>query len=91
METVAGLVLVVVAFGAICGLLVSYIWLIVEGFRTHPLWGIAVFCCYPWAAVVFVAMHWQRTRRPAILSLVGFTGMVIVAIGIPILQKAGLR
>jgi hypothetical protein len=88
-EVVGGLIIAFLAFGGIGCLAISYVWLIVVGFRVHPLWGVAVLCCYPWAAVVFVAMNWQRVRRPAFLALAGLVGTVAAGVSASILQ--GMR
>jgi len=89
-ETVVLLLFALVGAFAILCLAASWIWMAVVAFQTHPGWGAAVMLAYPWGSFAFAFANWERARWPALLTLVGFIGMVLMALSIPLLESAGL-
>jgi hypothetical protein len=77
------------AFAILC-LAAGWIWMIVVALQTHPGWGAAVLLAYPWGSVAYAFANWQRAKWPALLTLAGFVGMVLLALCIPLLNSAGL-
>ena len=75
----------------ILSLVASWIWMVVLAFQTHPGWGAAVLLAYPWGSVAFAFANWERARWPALLTIAGFVGMVVLALSIPLLKSAGLE
>lgn len=63
------------ALGAIIAI-VGGIMLLVAAFRTSVWWGVA-YLFVPFAALVFVIMHWEDSRRGFLLNLFG----VFIAVG----------
>ena len=51
--------------------LVGGVWLIVLAFQESVVWGL-LSLFVPCAQLVFVAQHWQKAKRPALLSLGGY-------------------
>lgn len=47
------------------------IWLLVEGFRENPLWGVGMLLGGMLVSVPFLIFHWGRGARPFFLSLAG--------------------
>ncbi|MBS0204686.1 MAG: hypothetical protein JSS49_17415 [Planctomycetes bacterium] len=71
--------------GSFCGLylaiLINSISFIVEGFRESVLWGFLVWFA-PFAIFVFIAMHWERTRKlvfQMVTIIFAFIALVICA------------
>ena len=62
-------------------LIVGKIWLLVEAFRQHILWGIGCLLL-PVVDLVFLIVHWHRAWRPVLLMLVGY-GIGVLAGGSP--------
>jgi hypothetical protein len=79
------------AFLVILCLAASWIWLMVVAFQTHPGWGFAVLLAYPWGGIVFAFANWQRARWPALMTVAGLVGMVLLAVSIPLMKSAGLE
>ena len=90
MEAVVGALVFLLALAAILTLLGSWIWIVVVAFKTHPGWGVATLFCYPWSALVFAVMNWDRAKRPALLTVAGLVGMVVIAVSLPLLESAGV-
>jgi hypothetical protein len=90
METAAVLLFFAFAFLVILSMLVSWIWLMVVAFKTHPGWGFAVLLAHPWGGLVFAISNWQRAKWPALLTVAGFIGIVVLAVTIPLMKSAGL-
>jgi hypothetical protein len=92
MEKETALLLLVAAFGALVFLCLAagWIWMVVVAAKTHPGWGAAVFLAYPWGSFVFAFANWERAKWPALLTLAGFVGMILLALCIPLLNSAGL-
>lgn len=59
--------------GAIGGVLVlvSSVMLVITAFREGILWGLLVLLCHPIAPIVFAILHWSKTKRWALLYIVG--------------------
>lgn len=55
----------------------SYLWLIVEGFKQHVMWGLGIFFI-PLVSIVFTIMHWQKARKPFLIYLVSSILIVVV-------------
>ena len=75
----------------ILSLAASWIWMVVLAFQTHPGWGAAVLLAYPWGSVAFAFANWERARWPALLTIAGLAGIVVLALSIPLLKSAGLE
>ncbi|MEM6990146.1 MAG: hypothetical protein AAF721_06605 [Myxococcota bacterium] len=57
-------------------LVIAVIWVIVQAFREHALWGLGVLFI-PVVWIVFVVLNWERSGRPFLLGLAA-TGALIV-------------
>jgi len=68
----------------------SWIWMMVLAFQTHPGWGAAVLLAYPLGGLAFAFANWERARWPALLTIAGYAGMILLALSIPLLESAGL-
>jgi hypothetical protein len=91
METAVLLLVAAFAFLVILTLAVGWLWMMVVAFQTHPGWGAAVLLAWPWGSFAFAVGNWQRARWPALMTLAGFVGMVMLACSVPLLEKAGLH
>lgn len=64
--------------------LVGGIQLLIEAFKEHILWGLAVFFTGI-GGLIFTVMHWDRAGRPFLLNLAGcfvaFAGGFLMAMG----------
>jgi len=56
--------------------ILSYLWLMVEGFKKHVMWGIGIFFI-PLVAIVFAIMNWQKAKVPFLIYLI--SSMLLVA------------
>ena len=90
METVAVLLFFAFAFVVILSMLMSWIWMTVVAFKTHPGWGFAVLLAHPWGTLAFAIANWQRAKWPALLNVAGLAGIVVLAVSIPLMKSAGL-
>lgn len=90
MEALAFLLVFALTGLTILGMLGSYVWIAVVAFKTHPGWGVATLCCYPWAALVFGFMNWQRAKRPLLLLLASMVLFFVLAISMVVLEEMGL-
>jgi len=90
-ETAVLLVLASFAFIAILCLAAGWLWMMLVAFQTHPGWGFAVLLAYPWGSLAFAVGNWQRARWPALLTIAGLVGIVLMGISIPLLDRAGLK
>lgn len=70
MLTVALIIISIVIF-------VSYIWLLVVGFKQHVLWGIGMFFI-PLVSIIFVIMYWQKAKTPFLIYLISSILMVAI-------------
>jgi len=57
--------------------MLSYLWLMVEGFKQHVMWGIGIFFI-PLVSIVFAIMHWQKAKKPFLIYLLSSILMVVV-------------
>jgi cytochrome c oxidase subunit IV len=62
----------------------GYLGVIIDGFRSHILWGLALIFCTAFGGIiylVFVILHWRDAKDPFITSIIGlfliFLGRVI--------------
>lgn len=62
--------------------LVGVVWLLVITFKTSVLWGLGSLFI-PIVSLVFVAMHWDETKRPFLIQVVGVVLMVAGAMMAP--------
>jgi len=62
--------------------LVGVVWLLVITFKTSVLWGFGSLFI-PIVSLVFVAMHWDETKRPFLIQVVGVVLMVAGAMMAP--------
>lgn len=61
------------------GLLVIFqLWFIVEAFSESALWGLGVLFV-PVVSLVFTIAHWERAKKPFLLSLLVATPIIILA------------
>lgn len=59
--------------------LVAGIWLLVEAFKTHVLWGLgSIFV--PFVSLVFVVMHWGKAKKPFLISLAASVVMAVALV-----------
>jgi hypothetical protein len=61
--------------------LVSYIWFVVVGFKTHFGWGL-VLLFFPVAAIVFAWRHFQTAKKPLVVFLTSLLLLVLTLIWI---------
>lgn len=47
---------------------VTSIWMLIEAFSESILWGLA-YLFIPFAAIVFVFVHWERAKTPFLIGL----------------------
>ena len=60
--------------------------LLVKAFQTSVLWGLG-YIFVPFVSLVFVALHWQETKKPFLYLLAGSAVMVVgLALGMPASQ-----
>jgi len=68
--------------GAVC--VGTGLWLLVLAFQESLLWGLA-YIFVPFASLVFLIMHWDKTKQPFLYSLAGVAvlvaGMVMTGVG----------
>lgn len=68
-------------FSLVAGLVlaVASIWLLVEAFKVHILWGLgSIFV--PFVSIVFVVMHWGKAKKPFLISLAAGVVMAIAMV-----------
>jgi hypothetical protein len=77
----SSMLIMALGFGLVAVAFVAQIILIVAAFRESALWGLGVLFV-PIVPLVFVCMHWQRVKWPAIIALTaGLTGAFLVMHG----------
>lgn len=57
-------------------LVVSGLWLLVQAFAEHFLWGLALLFI-PMAYVVFAALNWEKSSRPFLLGLAATAALFV--------------
>ena len=67
---IAALVLVVIV-------LISSIWLTVEGFKKHIAWGIGMLFV-PFVVLIFTAMNWDKAKKPFLTYLISSVLLAVV-------------
>ncbi len=55
---------------------ISYLWLLINAFREHILWGLGILF-FPIVLLVFLILHWKRAYKPFLLSLFGICFLII--------------
>ena len=63
---------------------IAGIWLLIEAFRVHVLWGLALIF-FPILGIVFVIMHWDTARKPFLLNLLSL--LIFLAAFLPALFR----
>jgi hypothetical protein len=60
------------------------LWLLIVAFRQSILWGLA-YMFVPFAALVFIIVHWQEAKKPFLVLLLGLALMVgpVIKMGPP--------
>ena len=58
-------------------LVVCNIWIIIEAFSESIIWGLLAFF-FPLAQLVFVFLHWDRVKTPALTTLLCFPALIVV-------------
>jgi len=76
---IAALVLYVIA-------MLSYIWLIVVGFKKHVLWGIGIIFI-PFVFIIFPIMNWDRAKKPFLITMISSILMIALMFE-PMMQVA---
>jgi hypothetical protein len=61
---------------------VGGIWLLVVAFQTSVWWGLGSLLI-PFVGLVFVFMHWQPSKKPFLIYVVGFVLLAIGAMNSP--------
>ena len=56
---------------------VSSIWLLVLGFRSHVFWGLAIMFL-PGASLIYGVLHWGEAQEALLMGVVG-GGMLVAA------------
>lgn len=79
MLAILGYLLVVVG-GIIC--LIGSIMFLIVAFKESILWGIACLII-PFAALVFLFMHWDRAGKPFLIYLAGIVPIALGAFMVP--------
>jgi hypothetical protein len=77
MHAVAELALIAVMLASLGAGVVSIVWLIIEGFHVSPLWGLANWFLYPFGTLAFALNHWPRARRPVLLNVMAWAGVLL--------------
>jgi len=67
---------ILAAIGGIIMLIYGII-ILIKAFKEHILWGLG-YIFIPFCALVFVIMHWDKCKKPFLMSLLG---VVIYGIG----------
>jgi len=67
---IAAVILIIIA-------MVSYLWLMVEGFKKHIVWGIGIFFI-PFISIVFAVVHWKEAKKPFLINLL--SSILLVAV-----------
>lgn len=65
------------AGGILC--FVGGLWLLIEAFRSHILWGLGCLFLFPFVQVIFALTHWRRAGVP---FLIGLGGSALIAVGV---------
>lgn len=80
---IAGALTVIAAIA----LVITAIWFLYEAFRVHWGWGLA--CLFvPFAAVVFLFVHWREATKPFVAYL--FSAMLFVGGGFLLANQSGM-
>ena len=61
---------------------VGGIWLLVVAFQTGVWWGLGSLFV-PFVSLVFVIMHWQPSKKPFLISVVGTVLLIIGVMNSP--------
>ncbi|MCD4750705.1 MAG: hypothetical protein K8R59_15140 [Thermoanaerobaculales bacterium] len=77
----------IIMFVASIALLIFWIQILIVAFKTHIGWGLGSLFI-PFVGLVFVFMHWQKTKTPFLRSLI-CVAVQIVAAGISYLGVSG--
>ena len=80
---ILGMILMAVGF-IIC--FVGGIWCLVLAFKESVLWGLG-YIFIPFVSLVFVFMHWDKTKKPFLITL---AGAVLAIVGILMGGKLGI-
>ena len=67
METLGGILIIV---GALIALVYGII-LLIKAFQVSIWWGLA-YLLIPFAALVFIIVHWDVAKKPFLMSLISF-------------------
>ena len=59
---------------------VFWVVLLIKAFQTSIVWGL-VYLFVPFAALVFVGMHWKETCKPFLIGLAGFP-VALIGVGV---------
>ena len=74
MEAIANIWTILIVLTALV-FTITYFWIVVQAFKEHLLWGMAVLLV-PVVYLVFSILIWKHSRRPFLIGLAA--GMAIV-------------
>jgi hypothetical protein len=69
-----------IAAAVVC--FISSIWLLAIAFRTNIWWGLA-YMFIPLASLAFVALHWNKVKKPFLCLVAGIIVVISVALMVP--------
>ena len=72
MEILGGILIII---GSLIGLVYGII-LLVKAFQVSILWGLA-YLLIPFAALVFIIVHWEVAKKPFLMSLLSIPFVVV--------------
>lgn len=75
MDLIAGFWNLVVCLTAAV-LVFSAAWLVIQAFREHVLWGMAVLFI-PFAYAVFAVLDWEHSRKPFMIGVVSLAALIV--------------
>ena len=70
------LIFTVLAIAMILSLIAS-VWMLVEAFRVHIFWGLALIF-FPVLGIVFLILHWEAVKKPFFLNLLATLILMIL-------------
>jgi hypothetical protein len=72
---------------AFATLFVSWVWITIVAFKTHPAWGVACFA-FPWfGPFVFLSREAERAENPIILGAAAFAMIFVLILANVVLER----
>jgi hypothetical protein len=76
----------IVGYGLLAiGFIIMFIYgiqILIMAFQESVLWGIGYLVCAP-VPLIFIIMHWQQTKKPFLMSLIGIPFVVVGSFLVP--------